>query len=40
MFYQSFFSPQVKRCAINSYKHGTYEMPNNLGLKIFDVVFI
>ena len=26
MFYQSFFSPQVKRCAIISYKHGAYKL--------------
>ena len=31
---KSFFSPQVKRCAIITYKHGIYELsrelPNNL----------
>ena len=30
MFYQLFFSPQVKRCAILTYKHGLYELPNEL----------
>ena len=30
MFYQTFFSPQVKRCAIIAYKHGIYELPNEL----------
>ena len=30
MFYQVFFSPQVKRCAIITYKHGIYELPNEL----------
>ena len=34
MFYQTFLSPQVKRCAIITYKHGIdelpYELPNNL----------
>ena len=25
MFYQIFLSPQVKQCAIITYKHGTYE---------------
>ena len=38
MFYQLFLSPQVKRCAIISYKHGIYafphELPNNLRLGI------
>ena len=38
MFYQIFLSPQVKRCAIISYKYGMYELPqellNNLGLRI------
>ena len=37
MFYQSFLSPQVKRSAINSNKHGTYELahefPKDLRLK-------
>ena len=35
MFYQIFVSPQAKRCAIITYKHGIYEVPhellNNLG---------
>ena len=30
MFYQIFFSPQVKRWAIITYKHGTYELPHEL----------
>ena len=34
MFYQTFFSPQVKRCSIITYQHGIYvfphELPNNL----------
>ena len=37
MFYQTFFSPQVKRCVIVTYKHGIYqfshEMPNHLKLR-------
>ena len=37
MFYQIFVSPQVKRCAITTYKHGIYklshELPNHLKLK-------
>ena len=37
MFWQIFISPQVKRSAIISYKHGIYELPqelpNNLSLK-------
>ena len=38
MFYQSFLSPQVKGYAIITYKHGIYELPqelpNDLRLKI------
>ena len=38
MFYQIFLSPQVKRWAIITYKHGIYELPhelpNDLRLKI------
>ena len=38
MFYQIFFSPQVKRCAIITYKHSIYELRhellNDLRLKI------
>ena len=38
MFYQIFFSPQVKRSAINSNKQGVYklphELPNDLKLRI------
>ena len=30
MFYQTFFSPQVKRCVIITYKHGIYEDPHGL----------
>ena len=30
MFYQIILSPQVKRCAINTYKHGIYELPHEL----------
>ena len=30
MFYQVFFSPQVKRCTIFTYKHGIYELPHEL----------
>ena len=30
MFYQIFLSRQVKPYAIISYKHGTYELPNDL----------
>ena len=32
MFYQIFLSPQVKRCAIVTYEHGIYELPNDFGL--------
>ena len=38
MFHQIFLSPQVKRCAIITYKHGIYELahelPNNVRLRI------
>ena len=30
MFYQIFFSSQVKRCAIITCKHGIYELPHEL----------
>ena len=30
MFYQIFHSPQVKRWAIITYKHGIYELPHEL----------
>ena len=30
MFYQIFLSPQVKRCAIITYKYGIYELPHEL----------
>ena len=36
-FYQTFFSPQVKRCAIITYKHDIYELseelPNDFRLR-------
>ena len=39
MFYQIFFSPQVKRWATITCKHGIYllphELPNDLRLRIF-----
>ena len=30
MFWQIFLSPQVKRYAIITYKHGIYELPHEL----------
>ena len=30
MFYQIFLSPQVKRCAIVTYKHGIYDLAHEL----------
>ena len=37
MFCQTFLSPKVKRCAINTYKHGRHkflhELPNELRLR-------
>ena len=30
MFYQIFLSPQVKRWAIITYRHGMYELPHEL----------
>ena len=30
MFYHIFFSPHVKRCAIISYKHGIFQLPQEL----------
>ena len=30
MFYQNFFSPQVKRWVIINYKHGIYQLPYQL----------
>ena len=40
MFYQTFLSPQVKRCAIITYKHDIFnfprDLPNNERLKILD----
>ena len=42
MFYQIFLSPQVKRCAIITYKHGVYELPyklpNDLTLKTYELM--
>ena len=39
MFDQIFLPQQVKRCAITTYKHGIYELhnelPNDLKLRIF-----
>ena len=36
--YQKHFLPQVKRCAVITYKHSTYELPfelsKDLGLRI------
>ena len=34
MFYQIFFSSQMKRCAITTYKHGIYELPHELPNEI------
>ena len=38
MFYQFFLSPQVKQCVSITYKHGIYELsnelPNDLRLRI------
>ena len=34
IFYQIFPLPQVKRCAIITYKHGTFELPNDFRLRI------
>ena len=36
MFYQIFLLPQVTLCAIITYKHRIYELPNNLRLKILE----
>ena len=30
MFYQILLSPQVKQCAIITYKHDLYELPHEL----------
>ena len=30
VFYQVFLSPQMKRCAVITYKHGIYELPHEL----------
>ena len=37
MFYQIFFSPQVKRCTIIAYKHGMYEFPHDLPKDLKDL---
>ena len=38
MFYEIFFSPQVKRCATVTYEHGIYELlddlPNNSRIRL------
>ena len=34
MFYQIFLSPQVKRCAIITYKHGIYDLPHKLPIDL------
>ena len=44
MFYQIFLSPQVKRCAIITFKHGIYEipheLPNDLRLRVLgDILY-
>ena len=36
MFYQILISPQVKRCVIITHKHGIYELPNHLILRILE----
>ena len=40
LFYQIFFSPQVKRIVITSNKHGMcelpHDLPNNLRLRILE----
>ena len=37
MFYQMFFSPQVKRCAIITYKQGIYELPHEFSNDLENV---
>ena len=41
MFYQIFLSPQVKRCATITNKHGIFELPhelaNDLRLRILGI---
>ena len=34
MLYQTFHSPQVKRCAIITYKHGIYQLPHELSNEL------
>ena len=34
MFYQAFLSPQVKRCAITTYKHGIYKLPHEFAERL------
>ena len=36
ILYQKFFSPQVKQSMIISNKHGIYELPNDLTLRILE----
>ena len=40
MFYQIFFSPQVKRWAIITYKHDVYELPDELpnNLRLMEII--
>ena len=38
MFYQILISPQVKRSEIITYKHGIYELPNDLKLRNLEIL--
>ena len=38
MFYQVFFSPQVKRCVIITYKHGICELPDKFPKNLRQLV--
>ena len=38
MFYQILFSRKVKRYAIITYKHGIYELPNELPNELGDKI--
>ena len=40
MFYQISLSPQVKRYAIITCKHGTYELPNDLRVRFHNLWII
>ena len=40
MFYQIFLSPQVKRCAIITYKNCIYELPHELPNELRLYLFI